>query len=167
MIDEKKLIKDLMRTPHLGYYDEDIKAYIDCVSLYTITNIIKNQPTTQPQGIDKDRLIEFLKKEHEYWEGMNQRSVIGADCGSDAIGIVLGWVNQQPTSDGWIPVSERLPEKEDLSDDGFVLVQEGQGAMFKGRYDVDMSTWYDDVGLTFYNGVIAWQPLPQPYKESE
>lgn len=118
-------------------------------------SMVDETPTIQ-QGIDKDRLIEFLKKEHEYWEGMNQRSVIGADCGSDAIGIVLGWVNQQPTTDGWIPVSERLPDE-----NMWCLVTYQSGEVEKVKYCTTNNWGQNDECIT------AWQPLPQPYKESE
>ena len=131
---------------------------------HKMLEFLNEQPTVQPQGIDKDRLLkELMRTDHLNYYDYD----IGAYIECIPVYAVIHIINQQPTTDGWIPCSERLPEKEDLSDDGFVLVQEGQGAMFKGRYDTDMSTWYDDVGLDFSHGVVAWQPLPQPYKESE
>ena len=79
--------------------------------LDTIAESKVEQPTIQPQGIDKDRLIKFLKEEQDEWKCLcGARS---AGCGSSAIEDVLTWVNHQPTSDGWIPVSSgELPKKD-------------------------------------------------------
>ena len=58
----------------------------------------------------------------------------------------------------WIPCSERLPEKNDE-----VLVT---GKVDNALY-VDIDEW---TGAGFWinaNGVIAWMPLPEPYKEEE
>ena len=66
---------------------------------------------------------------------------------------------------GWIPVSERLPEE-----DGAYLVT----TKWKGSYSGDV---YIETNMAMYReqtkewdcvDVIAWMPLPQPYKaESE
>lgn len=61
---------------------------------------------------------------------------------------------QEPKTGRWIPVSERLPEKE-----GYYITQ----------------TMYQEVYCDYWEGerfertetVIAWMPLPEPYKESE
>lgn len=53
--------------------------------------------------------------------------------------------------DGWIPVSDRLPEK-----DGYYLVSEDDG-----NIEVE---WYDNTGWG-YCGVIAWMFLPPPYRK--
>ena len=69
----------------------------------------------------------------------------------------------EPPADPWIPCSERLPEE-------------------NGKYDVRI--WDEIIGLYtaewhFYNGkftpftfyterkILAWKPLPEPYKEGE
>ena len=71
----------------------------------------------------------------------------------------------------WIPVSERLPEIEDL-----YLVQTDSkygGSDGKGAMDIDKFS-LDEDGSGYWNywpnshsgktQVIAWQPLPEPYK---
>lgn len=70
----------------------------------------------------------------------------------------------QPTS-GWIPVSERLPEK-----NIWVLVtveQSGnryQEIMRRNKY---IEAWTDDID-NYTDEITAWMPLPKPYKaESE
>ena len=52
----------------------------------------------------------------------------------------------------WIPVSERLPEK-----NGDYLVTGRKGAVSKRKYD--NGRWYGGWD------VLAWQPLPEPYRE--
>ena len=82
--------------------------------------------------------------------------------------IVQDW--REAPSERWIPVTERLPEK-----DGRYLVtcEEEYGRVVMplsyGRikrrdifYDTDIE--YGDIE---YCGVIAWMPLPEPYKGGE
>lgn len=65
-------------------------------------------------------------------------------------------------NDGWIPVEERLPEEK-------VLAQDKYGEMLIGyiAYDSD-NEWFEceDEGVYLTN-VVAWQPLPEPYKVKE
>ena len=91
------------------------------------------------------------------------------------------WVNRQPTiqpEPHWIPVTERLPE-ENYLDDGYV--EPSQPVLVymsyhtckisrywghrksKGTSDYVIPDWMD---LEDYEGdnVIAWMPLPEPYK---
>jgi hypothetical protein len=63
----------------------------------------------------------------------------------------------------WIPVSDRLP----ASDDD-VLVTNGIG-MYIGWIDPTDKRWrVDSESEYFMENIIAWMPLPEPYKtESE
>lgn len=75
----------------------------------------------------------------------------------------------------WIPVTERLPEK----DTHCVLVTYKDGndyfvkQMYYGKAYFECSSkicFYDsdsEYGDIEYRGVIAWMPLPEPYKEGE
>lgn len=63
-------------------------------------------------------------------------------------------------SNGWIPVSERLPE------DGTYITTlngelVGQKEPFTGMCGIEKGKWDDE------DCVIAWMPLPEPYKEGE
>ena len=75
---------------------------------------------------------------------------------------------------GWIPVSERLPNMEEyLENDGRFILDDGN-RRYQGLFDI-----YDTKfkfskhlsGLSYEliedNCVIAWQPLPEPYKAGE
>ena len=63
-----------------------------------------------------------------------------------------------PSVQQWIPCSERLPDKE-----CFVLVTVNDGAIY-----TDLSLFRHDGRFIEHTGdVIAWQPLPVPYKGGE
>lgn len=63
----------------------------------------------------------------------------------------------------WIPCEERLPE-----DEQEILFSTKTGRVHSGRYHDDNSAnqWYShrDRGRAWNNVVIAWMPLPKPYK---
>ncbi len=68
---------------------------------------------------------------------------------------------------GWIPVSERLPEKSDIYLATFL--EEGKRYVERFYYSDFMGCWmmpvaWQDEGRI--ENIIAWQPLPEPWKES-
>ena len=70
--------------------------------------------------------------------------------------------------DGWIPVKERLPEEHDYKScyevaDGAVLWTNEDGLVGMGYYYESTKRWSDinDCPIS----VIAWMPLPEPYRE--
>ena len=66
-------------------------------------------------------------------------------------------VLEKQITEGWIPVSERLPQDEQK-----VLVTTRSGNLI----DVDTSIFYH-ASAYWEHYVIAWMPLPEPYKEVE
>lgn len=119
---------------------------------------IDAQPTIQPQGYDKKRLLEGLGKLNQWTQFAEHWFKVDE---------VYALIKSQPTTDSWIPVSSgKLPKEEDYSEDGFVLVQTGGGIIYKGCYEIENGFWVDETGFKFTYLPIAWQPLPQPYKEN-
>ena len=60
---------------------------------------------------------------------------------------------------GWIPVSERLPEKNDV----YLVAVNSWGCPTR---DVDGFMAHTDRKWEVYgNKVVAWMPLPEPYKQ--
>lgn len=73
-------------------------------------------------------------------------------------------------NDGWIPVRDRMPEDGGklLYDMELVTLEDGEVCL--GVYRNQENEWLTrrQQGETFYTNtheVIAWQPLPEPYKE--
>lgn len=65
----------------------------------------------------------------------------------------------------WIPCSERLPEEET---DVLVCNADGEINISRGSYSTEMQNdwiWYT-TGWRF-GEVVAWMPLPEPYKENK
>ena len=56
-------------------------------------------------------------------------------------------------NDGWIPVEERLPENGES-----VLCTDGE-YIYLVEYDADLDAAFGDM-----DRIIAWQPLPEPYR---
>lgn len=73
-----------------------------------------------------------------------------------------GLLNEQPTLDNWVPVSERLPQ----ASKHILFSVKGKSYASYGFYNDGIWTdingaWYTD------KEVNAWAPLPEPYKESD
>lgn len=82
-----------------------------------------------------------------------------------SIGYILKLPTAQPDEQRWIPVTERLPEEET---DVLVCNANGEIQISSGSYSTEMKDyfiWYT-TGWRF-GKVIAWMPLPKPYKKDE
>lgn len=104
------------------------------------------------------------------YEKLNEAHNEGYDVGY--------WAGRRDYEPRWIPCSERLPEK-----NGRYLVTRGLnacGAMWNRVYLINYSDlmglkseriwWNGNVGKSDFeriNDVIAWMPLPKPYKDDE
>ena len=74
-------------------------------------------------------------------------------------------------NDGWIPVEERLPTMEEYQkDDGRFILDDGNRRC-AGYFNVYTGRFYSYQHITQYmaelhenNWVIAWRPLPEPYR---
>ena len=70
-------------------------------------------------------------------------------------------------NDGWIPVEERLPEvsrtpeEDDECPEFNVTIRRAEEATTL-KYSPADDTWFDDNGNVY--DVIAWRPLPEPYR---
>ena len=73
-------------------------------------------------------------------------------------GLPSAWPEQQ-----WIPCSERLPDKKD----DYLCSYNGCAVADICEYDPDRNEWgfFYDGGWKVVSNVIAWMPLPEPYKE--
>ena len=72
------------------------------------------------------------------------------------------WNTRTPTVEAkpdWIPTSERLPEQSDE----YIVQIYGDIEPTTLTFYPDPADWMDEDG--HYYKVIAWQPLPQPYRK--
>ena len=69
-------------------------------------------------------------------------------------------------NNGWIPCSERLPEDDSIC---MVTVEypNNETVVDYGWFDRKRVCWF--VGMQEFrtSNILAWQPLPEPYKESD
>ena len=79
-----------------------------------------------------------------------------------AVGDVITIINKltEEYNNGWSPCSERLPDSS-----GNVIIMTRSSIVGVGSFFKNTSGW-----VQWYSGgiaidVIAWQPLPEPYKE--
>ena len=77
---------------------------------------------------------------------------------TEALEMAIEALQQEPKRGKWIPVTERLPEI-----DKRVIVT---GTMW-GLWEVDIDRWNGERWVKYGGYVSAWQPIPEPYEESD
>lgn len=106
----------------------------------------------------KDRLIQ-LKNEVENTEN---GAYLSKNNISKIVELLIADLEQDEKENGWIPVSERLPEAS-----GTYQVTCMDGRIYRSTYtkfQCKLKRW-ELTGARSYWKVIAWMPLPKPYKE--
>ena len=103
-------------------------------------------------AIDEKKLIEQLTSL------LTSSEMMGYLTAFDVVQDCIEMVEKQPKTD-WIPCEERLP-----SEKGFYLVTVKRGCNLEV-----LCIWYQKEYWLYYQEetgkIIAWQPLPQPYKK--
>ena len=130
----------------------------------------------------REEAIKLLNDIHsQCCDTANILCTLDADKRCDALQLAITALQNQPV---WIPVSERLPDdgdvrfymcivenhEEDLP--MFCQYEEDRGFGFwRDYYDGDTLGFIDSEFQTNeelgYEKVVAWMPLPEPYRESE
>ena len=127
----------------------------------------------------KERLLQYkqeLQKKTMYKEGLPGSSL-------DIVNSLLDDLEEDEKENGWIPVSERVPEDEK---EYLVTLEKVYGTPEKlygianylkfgdaGYWNekkygyLEWDKYSDGHGGTKMYKVIAWMPLPEPYKEDE
>ena len=102
--------------------------------------------------IDDKKLIDKLKDwiRTDHFEDWSAKNFILND--------VIDEINKMPKAGEWIPVSERLPEPFEEILVTYISHDGGRGI----GYDCYIGK---DIGWRSWSNTIAWQPLPEPYRE--
>ena len=117
-----------------------------------------------------DKIYEALRKLREYEDtGLTPE---GAEAFNDfektQAAYWLKRLDEEQDKHRWIPVEERLPEVPEGTEDDycpeFNVTIKGAVQATTLKFAPD-GTWFDDFGEVY--SVIAWQPLPEEYREDE
>ena len=145
--------------------------------LVSVTEHISSEDSESTGGMTREEAINYFKKSYASGDTNDERQH------NEAIDIAIKAIKALEQT-RWIPVSERLPEVMDgtngeCSDDVLICVADDElitiSTGFYGYYpnsSSDQGWWsmwaYGCHQLDSKYKVVAWMPLPQPYKaESE
>ena len=90
------------------------------------------------------------------------------ECKHHVLEVSCERLMEQPTAEKvgkWIPVSERLPEEKKQ-----VLVCDHYEFIYIAEYEVftdGIGRWSESTEYRFIDGVLAWMPLPEPWRGEE
>ena len=139
------------------------------ISEQAVIQVIKEHPvkdvigwTRQASYTTKDVFIDRIK-------AIPSADIDALIDGADAVGYRRGYKEAQlaiPSADKWIPVSERLPEPKEYVGDvrRYYLIQNEYGDMMVARWDGQRWEQIYQNGKYIEDEVVAWMPLPSPYK---
>lgn len=158
LIDADALIEAMKKT------ESEYENAMTCPSWWSAFNVISEQPT----AYDIDKVVEELEriraKETCNKEKCDTKEICRICVVDDAIEIVKQVAEEY--NGGWIPCSERLPEDDSICT---VTVEypNNETVVDYGWFDRKNVCWF--VGMQEFrtSNIIAWQPLPEPYKECD
>lgn len=126
--------------------------------------------------IDEKKLLKEIKNRKNFWiskaskydEIKDEMNTDICDGKAMELEVVMKMIQELPKIDKWIPCSERLPE----NDYDTILV-------FLDSKIYDIAIWHSEYGFRpwyaayfessppeWEGNVVAWQPLPEPAKET-
>lgn len=106
-----------------------------------------------------EKILDKIEAEHSYKVSGDRDTYSQYNEGwSDAIDRMRGVLEN--LDDGWIPVEERRPEAEQEH----VLACRRDGSIDTARYSPYSDRWYVGSMCSVSLDVIAWRPLPEPYR---
>lgn len=135
--------------------------------------IVKAWLNNQPIAYDIDNVVEelesFAKLAEDRWtNGTSKHAYQEHKCWVKAIEIVKAGGGEY--NDGWIPCSERLPEIDGNTSDT-VLVCGSNGFLYMAFWCDDLQWRFCECGMAkepvLWTEIVAWQPLPEPFKERD
>lgn len=144
---------------------------------------IEELPSAEPERLTDDDFETIRIHLNAYKEKLcNQRRWKEAEEYQRIIDRFMAFASSQPKVDAeperkrgkWIPVEERFPNDENYHNfaqfpDGAVLWCTDKGIVGAGWYYESTKSWscLDDTFPERYGNVIAWMPLPEPYRSEK
>ena len=119
--------------------------------------------------IDGDALVDILTKVIENVKGIARIfDVEDEEYVHDIVEVyteVIDCIKDMPTEQQWIPCSKRLPEDVSLGEEyPTVIYCTDSGEVDAGWYEVCTKKWWQLGQDAEIYDVIAWMPLPEPYR---
>lgn len=128
-----------------------------------------------------EKILEEITDEIRYYKGeyYDETMIYGIESNKDykAKGIVEGLCKARTiicshmSDNGWIPVEERLPTKEEYLKNGGRFMLDDGNRRYQGLFDIYDGKFKFSIHISGINyelfddkGVVAWQPLPAPYQ---
>ena len=118
----------------------------------------------------KERLLQYkqeLQKQTMYKEGLPGSSL-------DIVNSLLDDLEEDEKENGWIPVTERLPEEDGrylvTFKNGIKVCMVGYGSCKRTVLGYPIGHgWYSLEEAQYYaeDSIIAWRPIPNPMKEDD
>ena len=106
--------------------------------------------------LSKDTSVDEVNKLTE--QGLSMQEII--DTMQEAMDMGIEAIKNQT----WISVKDRLPEEAEIGEGSFIVQEKDVCEPFSAYWDGDIWT---DVNCEPIDDVLAWMPLPKPYKEGE
>ena len=125
--------------------------------------------------IDSDKLINTIN-EGSYDVDLSAVMALGAVMSDAKKQEICEYCHSDAERNKWIPCSEKLPEDDErvlathlggLNPDRQVIEHIYKNGEFTLGWDMDMNMDSPTFGQRYMGKVVAWMPLPEPYKEGE
>ena len=163
--------------------DEDLewnRAIDLCTNIINAHISRENDPETTRSSRDTQGAEHEINLPKEEFEMLRFSDSVTFRCGNEYVSLYMGedeaTREYKIVDDGWIPVEERLPErtldeKMNESYKKYLVFIDGVDG-----WDIDMAVydfWNDKKWREAYDGydeienVIAWRPLPEPYRPDQ
>ena len=117
-----------------------------------------------------EKILEFIDEQIKIEESIakseNEGHPISHQYGANCMNVVKKFVHEvlEEYNGGWIPCSERLPEENQV-----VILQDFYENITIGKMEIHngLEGFADDDWWSSANNYVAWQPLPEPFKERD
>ena len=117
-----------------------------------------------------EKILEFIDEQIKIEESIakseNEGHPISHQYGANCMNVVKKFVQEvaEEYNGGWITCSERLPEENQK-----VILQDFYGNITIGKMEIHngLEGFADGDWWASANNYVAWQPLPEPFKERD